>query len=225
MPSKPRSRLNRRAKPVAAPRRSPLRERARDAIREAILDAAEAVFSRRGFEGTRMGDVARQAGIATGTLYNYFDSKEQVLESLLAMLGDRFVDTLSVELDTVADPADGLNRLVRASLAYIDDHRAVFSAIMDRGEPGRVAIKRGGKAIEQMACRYHDLYNRAISACIEARLVRDDLAAEDLVTLLNGIQHSFCCATWLAGSDQPKPLTSMAPLILDLFFHGARPKR
>ena len=73
-----------------------------------------------------MGDVARQAGIATGTLYNYFDSKEQVLESLLAMLGDRFVDTLSVELDTVADPADGLARLVRASLAYIDDHRAVF---------------------------------------------------------------------------------------------------
>jgi AcrR family transcriptional regulator len=219
MPTKVRS---------SPPRRcSRLRQRARDVYREAILEAAEAVFARRGFDGTRMSDVAREAGIATGTVYNYFDSKEQVLQSLLAMLGNRFVDTLTVELSTVPDAAEGLGRLVRASLSYIDEHRAVFSVIMERGEHGRQALKRhGGKAIEEMACRYRDLYNRAIGACIEARLVRDDVAVDDLVTLLCGIQNSFYCAACEATPAAPRrPLTSMAPLILDLFLNGARRKR
>ena len=50
--------------------------------RRAILDAAIRVFARRGYHGARVGDIAREAGVAHGLLYHYFASKEQVLHTI-----------------------------------------------------------------------------------------------------------------------------------------------
>src|SRR5262245_46891880 len=66
--------------PARAPRaKEAAREEARGAYREAILAAAERVFSKSGFYATRMADIAKEAGVAVGTLYNYFDSREVIL--------------------------------------------------------------------------------------------------------------------------------------------------
>ena len=64
--------------------------------RQEILDAAEKVFSDRGLSKATVSDIATQAGVAKGTVYLYFGSKEQ----LLGALRDRFVDEL---LGHVAD--------------------------------------------------------------------------------------------------------------------------
>lgn len=57
-------------------------ERARAARREEILDAARRVFAARGFRGTTIADIAEDAGIALGTIYLYFSSKEEVFGAL-----------------------------------------------------------------------------------------------------------------------------------------------
>jgi AcrR family transcriptional regulator len=54
--------------------------------RVALLDAALDVFFERGFAATRMEDVARRAGLSKGTLYLYFESKEQLFEALIEEL-------------------------------------------------------------------------------------------------------------------------------------------
>jgi len=46
------------------------------------LDAAVRVFARKGFHGSRVGDIAEEAGVAHGLLYHYFRSKEEVLETI-----------------------------------------------------------------------------------------------------------------------------------------------
>ena len=48
--------------------------------RKLLLDAAVRVFARNGYHGSRVGDIAEEAGVAHGLLYHYFDSKEQVLQ-------------------------------------------------------------------------------------------------------------------------------------------------
>jgi AcrR family transcriptional regulator len=48
--------------------------------RKLLLDAAVRVFARTGYHGSRVGDIAEEAGVAHGLLYHYFDSKEQVLQ-------------------------------------------------------------------------------------------------------------------------------------------------
>lgn len=50
--------------------------------RRIILDAAIGVFARQGFHSTRVADIAREAGVAYGLVYHYFDSKEEMLNEL-----------------------------------------------------------------------------------------------------------------------------------------------
>jgi AcrR family transcriptional regulator len=61
----------------------PLRTRLREVTAATILDAAELVFSERGLQA-RLDDVAAQAGVAVGTLYNYFADRQALVEALLA---------------------------------------------------------------------------------------------------------------------------------------------
>ena len=50
--------------------------------RRQLLDAAVRVFARKGFHGSRVGDIAEEAGVAHGLLYHYFKSKDDVLEAV-----------------------------------------------------------------------------------------------------------------------------------------------
>lgn len=52
--------------------------------RTLILDAAVRVFARRGYHGSRVGDIAEEAGVAHGLLYHYFSSKEEVLGTVFS---------------------------------------------------------------------------------------------------------------------------------------------
>lgn len=64
------------------------------ARREQLLDAAARVFAQRGFEATRMDDIADEAGVAKGLLYKHFPSKDALFEFLVDRQGRKFVDAL-----------------------------------------------------------------------------------------------------------------------------------
>jgi TetR/AcrR family transcriptional regulator, fatty acid metabolism regulator protein len=64
--------------------------------RRLILDAAIRVFARRGFHRCRVSDVADEAGVAYGLVYHYFDSKEEILDTL-------FTERWEVLLDAIAE--------------------------------------------------------------------------------------------------------------------------
>jgi len=55
---------------------------AQEERRRQILDAAVRVFARSGYHGSRVGDIAEEAGVAHGLLYHYFPSKEAVLQTI-----------------------------------------------------------------------------------------------------------------------------------------------
>lgn len=69
-------------------------ESARAARREEILAAARRVFARQGFRGTTIADVADEAGIALGTIYLYFPSKDDVFAALNEQLAELIVAAL-----------------------------------------------------------------------------------------------------------------------------------
>lgn len=52
--------------------------------RKLLLDAAVRVFAKRGYHGSRVGDIAEEAGVAHGLLYHYFSSKEEVLGTVFS---------------------------------------------------------------------------------------------------------------------------------------------
>ena len=89
--------------------------------RRLILDAAITVFARRGFHSCRVSDVADEAGVAYGLVYHYFDSKEEILNTL-------FSERWQIMLDAIAevDARDDLavrDKLYEVASFIIDSYR------------------------------------------------------------------------------------------------------
>ncbi len=63
----------------------------------AIVDAALKLFAENGLEGTTISDIVRASGLARGTFYNYYKSKEEIWEQLINTLGTRINDTIGAQ--------------------------------------------------------------------------------------------------------------------------------
>src|SRR5215470_17713683 len=91
--------------------------------RERILSAAERVFARRGFFAARVSEIAKDAGVADGTIYLYFKSKDDLLISLFEARMKQ-VNAVLREAIAGAAPADELRAFIRAYLRLVHDEPA-----------------------------------------------------------------------------------------------------
>ena len=123
------NKLNKGAGGAAKSRgKASLKAQTRQLYRDRIIDSAEQVFVKRGLAGTRMQDVAAEAGLATGTLYNYFANRDALLSSLLERRLDQLVAEVRAADAAVksALPRERLMAVVRASFQHFEAHRALF---------------------------------------------------------------------------------------------------
>lgn len=97
------------------------REQNKQANRGAILEAAQRLFLERGYDAVTIRDVIRQTELASGTFYNYFRTKEDVLRALV----EEHVQALTAELRRVRGAARSLDEFVQG--AYL----AAFTAIAE----------------------------------------------------------------------------------------------
>jgi TetR/AcrR family fatty acid metabolism transcriptional regulator len=88
--------------------------------RRLILDAAVRVFARRGFHHCRVSDVADEAGVAYGLVYHYFESKEEILNTLFLERWQIMLDAIA-EIDSRDLPAR--NKLYSIAGFIIDSYR------------------------------------------------------------------------------------------------------
>jgi len=79
--------------------------------RRQILDAAVRVFARTGYHDSRVGDIAKDAGVAYGLVYHYFDSKDAVLEAVFREAWGRLLAAIN-EVERSPQPAPEQLRLV-----------------------------------------------------------------------------------------------------------------
>src|SRR5579871_1961322 len=110
----------RRARRPRPPARSSARPVRGGDKRERILAAAVRVFARKGFHATRVSEVAKAAGVADGTIYLYFESKEHLLVSLFEDRVERLLAYLESELPRASSAAHRLQRIVELQLGLLE---------------------------------------------------------------------------------------------------------
>ena len=123
------------------------RERQKTARREAILAAARKVFTQKGFEGTTIADVAREAGVAAGTVYLYYASKLD----LFAALNARFFEVI-VEAMQVRAPPDvrgGTRARIHAVFEACSKHRDLVRLVFLNPDPRTEVARRMKRADEE----------------------------------------------------------------------------
>jgi len=93
--------------------------------RTAILDAATAVFAERGFFAAQVADIARGAGIAAGTVYLYFRSKDEILTSIFDRTMKEAIAEGRAAVAGVKDPVERLRRIARLHLTRMGRDRSL----------------------------------------------------------------------------------------------------
>lgn len=87
------------------------RQAAAEDKRRQILDAAVRVFAQKGFHASRVGDIAKEAGVAHGLLYHYFDSKDDVLEAIFHENWNVLLERIGSVEETDEPAADQLRHI------------------------------------------------------------------------------------------------------------------
>lgn len=126
----------RRAKPAASPRaelRDQVRRTLRETVRASILDAAEELIAKHGLHAAGLAQIAKRAGVAVGTLYNYFSDRDALIrglfESRRATLRPRLLAAVSAGAELAFEPR--LRGFVRAVLEAFEAHRSFFKLAIE----------------------------------------------------------------------------------------------
>lgn len=101
-------------------------EAEREQKRRVILDAAAAEIARYGYDRANVNTIAERAGIGRGTIYLYFDSKDEILGALLDTIGSLIDDTVRACLELDVSWRERLNALSQSFVALADEHRDFF---------------------------------------------------------------------------------------------------
>jgi TetR/AcrR family fatty acid metabolism transcriptional regulator len=208
-----------RKKPPERPVREFAREGARGTFRGAIVSAAERVFARSGFYATKMTEIAKEAGVGVGTLYNYFESKEVIFAEIVVDRQAEFERT--VQAAAVADdPIERLRQIVESCLSYLDEHGALIAIFQERGAVTECDVERlAGPKASRGYERLLEHVERHIRAAVRARRIRDDVEVRLIVAMLAGAMNGATYA-WLKR-DRRGRLASVTGELMNLFLQGA----
>ncbi len=98
-----------------------------------ILDAARGEFGEHGFSASSIVGITQRAGVALGTFYTYFDSKEAVFQELVRDMSGQVREQVGPVLGQAADALDGERLALKAFLDFVRDHRDIYR-IIDEAE-------------------------------------------------------------------------------------------
>src|SRR6476469_3846691 len=121
-----------KALPGASGSKTPRTPRGERTLRK-ILDAARDEFGERGFSDSSIVGITQRAGVALGTFYTYFESKEALFQALVRDMSIQVRDTVAPAFREATDALDGARRGLELFLEFVRDHRDIYR-IIDEAE-------------------------------------------------------------------------------------------
>ena len=204
------------ASEFATPRRAAAEEK-----RRRILDAAVAVFAKSGYAAARVTDIAKTAGVADGTIYLYFESKESLLLTLFEEVVGEFIEEGKAMLAAVGDPVEKLEQLAAMHLGKLAGNRDLAVVL-------QVELRQGMKHLTHITKSRLQTYLRLIKGILEegqkAGRVRADLDPAVGAHLVFGSLDALITSWVLSG--EPRNLARLGPTVAATLMNGmgtARP--
>lgn len=185
--------------------------------REAILRAAITVFAHNGYFNSKVADIAREAGVADGTVYLYFKSKEEILHSIFDRSVDEALASAREEIALITDPRDKLRRI-----AFL--HLERLGADRDLAVVFQVELRGSTKFMEEFSAAGFAEYLAIIRTTFEegqqAGVFRSDLNANVVAKIVFGALDEMA-TNWILSKRRYK-LAPMADQVLDILLNGVK---
>jgi AcrR family transcriptional regulator len=176
------------------------RDQQREERRGQILRAALEVFGQKGYYASNVSDVAAVAGVSQGTIYWYFESKEELLEAALLSLfrdfGDQSLEMLA-HYDNAADKLLALGELMGP---LMEDFGGAFTLFLEYW----ASSSERGKTVQlwtQLLAQYKDVFVQIIEDGIQRGEFRPVVAEELVWALMAAMDGLAAYAMLMPGLD------------------------
>lgn len=187
--------------------------------REAILRAAIKVFAHFGYFNSKVSDIAREAGIADGTVYLYFKSKDEILHSIFDRAMTEFITEGKREIEGLSDPVAKLTRIAELHLERLGADRDLAIVF-------QVELRGSTKFMQEFSAagfgEYLEIIRQSIADGQESRKFRRDIKPVVAAKILYGSLDEMV-TNWIL-SKKAYSLAPMSSEVLKIFFGGMSPK-
>ncbi len=183
---------------------------------ERILKAAIRVFARKGFFNARISEIAKEAGVADGTIYLYFQNKYDLLISILEREMGRIVNRVKQELSSLSDPREKLERYALLHLNLVEENR-------DLAELFQLELRQSYKFFRERHQRKFAEYVNIISAIVREGqaqgIFRQDIKPGIFKRAFFGALDEMS-RFWILSSRKKYRVSTAAKQIASFFLEG-----
>ena len=183
--------------------------------RERILRAATDVFAQNGYFNAKVSEIARAAGVADGTIYLYFDGKEDLLVSIFRDHTRNYLQSLERDLANVNRPEERIRIAIRHHLETLGQDRAL--AIVAQVEL-RHSLKFMTLLSHQEVADYLNILRKIVEHGQAEGVFRRNLHPQLVAKSVFGILDEMV-TSWVM-SEKDYALSDQAPQVADLVLNG-----
>lgn len=198
----------------------PPRSRDRSERRAEILRLALDLFSRKGYTGTTMAEIATAAGLAVGTLYKFFKDKNDLYQALLSETVHDFETRLITVLKSEGPPIERLNRFIDLGSQLFVEHLPMTRVYFSQTAAAFLFASAGLE--DESFLSYRRIVDSVADVCADAvrRGEMVDLPPAVLALGLEGVHNGFLAA--LVREPGCYTPTQIAAYTKQMFFNAVR---
>jgi AcrR family transcriptional regulator len=202
-------------------RRRAVSDEDKSARRDEIMAAAKEVFARKGFHATTIADIAKQAGLAYGSIYWYFDSKDELFHALMAVEEAALRAHVAASVGAPREGVDGVapfRTAVQATFEFFEADKATVKLLF------RDAYALGDRFEKHLGGIYErfidDIQTFVVAAqqCGEVVAAPPRMVAYTLAALIGQLAHRRL------STDDGVTAAEVADFVVALVLNGLRPR-
>jgi AcrR family transcriptional regulator len=161
------------------------RERKKIHSKNAIMEAAVKLFSQKGFQESSIADIMNEADLGIGTFYNYFESKEEVLRSLLGKIVGEIQQSFAALQAESRSSAEVLEETVMLTVNILSENRFVLPLFLSAAD--RSAMPKEASSHTGEAPAFKMIFDRIIREGQERGEFRRDIPAEVITEMFHSV--------------------------------------
>lgn len=178
---------------------------------QAIIDAAVKVIAKYGYHDAQVAKIAREAGVAEGTIYLYFHNKEDVLVSIFKEKMGEYIALVRDELQKTAGPLEKLKLLIQMHFTKLEANRDLAAVLQIQLRQSHPSIRQ---RITEPLKGYYRLIEEIIAEGIAKNVFRENLNVYLTRQVIFGSMDEV--ATCWVMAQKPYSLSAQAPPVFDL---------
>ena len=175
---------------------------AREDKRIDIIQASSRVFYLKGFEKTKMEDIAIEAGIGKGTIYEYFKSKQELFDEAVSYNRELYIENVQVTLAVAGTFRDKFLALAKYQTELVKTHIPIFNMMCT----SKIMAREMGALMLEQNIRVADILSTLVQEGMARGELREDIDPEIVSAVIIGTLNQYCIKKVVFFNVEPKDI-------------------